>query len=72
MAAECNVLTEAEASTRLLHFDPLLAFRAGKHSVADFLGFECFAESGRRGFVFREAVEEVGNVVDERVFVANL
>ena len=53
-------------------FNPLAALGAGQHGVAHFLRFECFAECRRRRLVLRHAVEEVGHLVDERVFVADL
>jgi hypothetical protein len=38
----------------------------------DFLCLERFAEGGRHGLVFREAVEKVGDVVDEGMLVTDL
>src|SRR3954468_5831839 len=51
---------------------PLTAFGTPQDSITDFLGLERFAEGRRCRFVFRETVEEVGDVMDKRVLVANL
>jgi hypothetical protein len=53
-------------------FGPSTAFCAGEYRVADFLRLERFAEGRRGGFVFCQAVEKIGDVVDERVFVTDL
>jgi hypothetical protein len=50
----------------------LTFWRGFEDGVADVLGFEGVAEGGRRGFSCLEVFEEIGDVVDEGVFVADL
>src|SRR3990172_6314347 len=55
----------------LRHVHPLTALGAGQHGVAHLLGFQRFTERRRGGLFFRQAVEEIGHMMDERVFVAD-
>src|SRR4051812_22796796 len=49
-----------------------VALRAVEDRVADVLRLERVAERRRAGFALRERLEEVGDVVDEAVLVADL
>src|SRR5690242_2762911 len=53
----------------LLHVFPASGFGGGEDGVADALGFERVAEGGVGWLVLGEVVEEVGDLMDEGMFV---
>ena len=54
------------------HFFPLAGAGGFEDGVADVLGFEGVAEGWGGGFAGLEAFDEVGDLMDEGVFVADL
>ena len=60
------------ASCHLSHLHPLLALAAGEYCVAGLAGFLRGAKRRLGRLPLREAVEEVGDLVHERVLVADL
>lgn len=55
-----------------LHVLPTPTRRTVEHRVADFLGLQGIAEGGVAGGAVAEGFEEVGDLVDEAVLVADL
>src|SRR5258706_9218586 len=54
------------------HILPLLRLRALEHRVADALGFQGISKRRAGGFAGLQALDEIGYLVDEGVFVTEL
>lgn len=65
------LLTRVYESSFRLHILPLAIVRRGEDGVADAGGFEGVAEGGAARFAAVEAGEEIGDLMDEGVLVAD-
>src|ERR1051325_4896590 len=65
-----TLLTDLTTSSP--HLFPLLRLRRFQHGIAHVLRFQRIPEGGAGWFAFREALKEVGDLMNERVLVTDL